>query len=238
MIETFTALLFAHTLADFILQTDWMVLHKKHPRALLLHGAIVLVVAQLCTGQVAAWQLLALTALHLLIDATKTYASFKGLWPFLADQSANLATLAALALYSPDLWSTGQWSGQPWLPALMATLAGLILTTRAGGFAIGFLMEPWSDASPKGLANGGRTIGILERALIFLFVLVGQQAAIGFLIGAKSVLRFGSVSDDRAVSEYVIIGTLASFGWALLTSYATLALIQSLPLLAIMPQSP
>ena len=120
----------------------------------------------------------------------------------------------------------------------MATLAGLILTTRAGGFAIGFLMEPWSDASPKGLANGGRTIGILERALIFLFVLVGQQAAIGFLIGAKSVLRFGSVSDDRAVSEYVIIGTLASFGWALLTSYATLALIQSLPLLAIMPQSP
>ena len=68
-------------------------------------------------------------------------------------------------------------------------------------------------------------IGLLERALIFLMVLAGQPAGIGFLIAAKSVLRFDTASKDQRASEYVIIGTLASFGWALLVSFATLSLI-------------
>jgi hypothetical protein len=82
-------------------------------------------------------------------------------------------------------------------------------------------MEPWAGHSPRGLPDGGRAIGQLERGLIFLLVFTGMPEGIGFLIAAKSVLRFGSVSDDRKVSEYVIIGTLASFGWAILASFAT-----------------
>jgi len=42
------------------------------------------------------------------------------------------------------------------------------------------------------------------------------------------VLRFGSVGDEGKLSEYVIVGTLASFGWAILVSTGTLILLSAL----------
>ena len=65
-----------------------------------------------------------------------------------------------------------------------------------------------------------------------------QAAGIGFLIAAKSVLRFETTSKDQKAGEYVIIGTLASFGWALLFGYATRALLADLPPLGILPANP
>jgi hypothetical protein len=115
----------------------------------------------------------------------------------------------------------------------MALAAGAILATRAGGFAVGLLMEPWAASAPAGLPGGGRTIGNIERGLIFLLILTGQAQSIGFLIAAKSVLRFGSISNEKEVSEYVIIGTLASFTWAIAASVATLLLLAHLPALGI-----
>jgi len=53
---------------------------------------------------------------------------------------------------------------------------------------------------------------------------IGQPTGIGFLIAAKSLLRFEATKEQKA-SEYVIIGTLTSFGWALAVSSATMALI-------------
>jgi hypothetical protein len=72
-------------------------------------------------------------------------------------------------------------------------------------------------------------IGQLERGLIFALVMFGQAQGVGLLIAAKSILRFGAVKDDRRLSEYVIIGTLASFGWALVVAYATLAGLAAFP---------
>ncbi|MGJ8623766.1 MAG: DUF3307 domain-containing protein [Yoonia sp.] len=240
MIETFTALLFAHVLADFVLQTGWIVANKRKPHVMLLHGAIVLVTLQLAVGSVTALPLLALAAAHLAIDATKTYAMRgSGIGPFLGDQAAHMATLVATAFLAPQLWAEGIWVDLVWLPAAMALLAGFIITVRAGAFAIGALMAPWATADlPKGLDNGGQLIGILERGLIFLLLLVGQPAGVGFLIAAKSVLRFDTTAKDQSAGEYVIIGTLASFGWALASGYATLALLGHLPPLGILPQSP
>lgn len=234
MIETFTALLFAHVLADFVLQTSWMAERKRNPGVLLVHGALVLLTAHIALGVVVSSALLALTAAHILIDAVKTWVLPDRLWAFLADQLAHLATLFAVALWFPGLWHAGAWASWPPLLHGMAALAGAILTTRAGGFAVGLLMQEHkaTDTLPLGLDNGGKTIGYLERGLIFALVIVGQPAGIGFLIAAKSVLRFGAVQEDRSASEYVIIGTLASFGWALVTAYATQALIAALPPLA------
>jgi len=99
-------------------------------------------------------------------------------------------------------------------------------------------MEPFAphlgkgDAS-KSLPGAGRVIGHLERGLIFALVLFGQAQGVGLLIAAKSILRFGAVKDDRRLSEYVIIGTLASFGWALVVAYATLWALSGLPPLGI-----
>ena len=79
--------------------------------------------------------------------------------------------------------------------------------------------DPTGDDS---LPQGGRLIGRLERAMILMLVLAGQPDGIGFLIAAKSLLRFNELArdQDRRASEYVIIGTLASFAWGLGAAFA------------------
>ena len=56
-----------------------------------------------------------------------------------------------------------------------------------------------------------------------LLLLINQPNGIGFLLAAKSVLRFGEIKDtsQRKMAEYIIIGTFLSFGWALLISVLT-----------------
>jgi hypothetical protein len=241
MTETFAALLLAHALADFVFQTNWMVKNKRRPEGLALHGLVVLGTAVLATGTVAP-ALLWLTALHVAIDAWKA-RSRPGLGPFLLDQAAHLATLLALALWQPDLWVNGLWADVIPLPAIFLLLAGAILATRAGGYAIGLLMAPFAaklpqDVSAESLPGAGRVIGHLERGLIFALILLGQPEGVGLLIAAKSILRFGAVRDDRALSEYVIIGTLASFGWAIIVAYTCVSGLALLPPLGILPLKP
>ena len=51
------------------------------------------------------------------------------------------------------------------------------------------------------------------------------------MIAAKSILRFNELArdaSDRRASEYVIIGTLASFAWAIATAWATAAALRAL----------
>ena len=66
-------------------------------------------------------------------------------------------------------------------------------------------------------AQVGATIGILERLLIVVFMLAGADAAIGFVVGAKTLARF-RLLDDRDFAEYYLLGTLASVGVAILTA--------------------
>ncbi len=241
MPETLAALLLAHVLADFVFQTNWMVRNKLRPEGLALHGLVVLVAAVVVTGNVSP-SLLWLTAVHIAIDALKARAR-PGLGPFLIDQAAHLASLVALALWQPNLWSGGLWADFTPLPALMLLFAGAILATRAGGYAIGLLMQPFADKLPaeisaESLPGAGRVIGQLERGLIFALILLGQPEGVGLLIAAKSILRFGAVRDDRALSEYVIIGTLASFGWAIIVAYACVSGLSALPPLGIPHATP
>lgn len=253
MIATFTALAFAHVLADFIFQTNWIAANKHRFPILLLHTAIVFATLFAATGSLDLIPLAALTAAHLVIDAIKVAmgkphrVQVTGLWPFLADQAAHIATLIITAMLAPTLWANGHWAGHDWLLPLMAITTGLTLATIAGGYAVGFLMGPLAPPTlPSGLKQGGKVIGLLERGLVFLLVLVGQAGGIGFLIAAKSILRFNTTSanagDDEAnhqsASEYVIIGTLASFGWALAVSFGTMTWLDLLPPLGIPPASP
>ncbi len=68
------------------------------------------------------------------------------------------------------------------------------------------------------LIKAGLYIGVFERFLVFVFIIIGQYAAIGFLIGAKSVLRITKDNDknSRKKSEYVLIGTMLNFTVAIL----------------------
>lgn len=239
MIETLTALIFAHVIADFLFQTNWMSANKERPLVLLLHAAVVLICAQAATGHWDSLPLLVLAGVHLAVDAVKVLGRFRSLTAFLLDQLAHLATVIAVAFHAPDLWATGYWSALGWVLPLMALLAGLIVATRAGGFAVEILMRPHAQrVRNQGLKHGGRTIGLLERGLVFALILTGLPLGVGFLVAAKSVLRFGTATRDQRSAEYVIIGTLASFGWAILAAMATLAALSHLPPLEIIAQRP
>lgn len=243
MTETFAALLFAHVCADFLLQSDQMAAakHRRAPTALLLHAVIVLATATLAVAPAAPdaavmIPLLVLTGAHIVIDLIKTFAPSTRLSAFLIDQAAHGATIWAVATWAPDLFGTGLWADQSWLPPTMVFLAGLLIATQAGGYAIGMLVRPYGRAfRAEGLPRGGLLIGQLERGLIYLLILVGQPAAVGFLIAAKSVLRFDASKRKQKAAEYVIIGTLASFGWALVSAYASTALLDLYPPLGFLP---
>ncbi len=157
----------------------------------------------------------------------------------LATYSAALVAHSAIsvvaALVYPDAFASGAWAAEAsTLYPLGLFAAGLIAATVLGGPAVGHLMAQWrADAGIEGLDNAGRMIGLMERALIYLMVMVGEPTGIGFLIAAKSILRFETASRNQKASEYVIIGTLASFGWALAVAFGTDVMLDQLPPLEI-----
>lgn len=83
-----------------------------------------------------------------------------------------------------------------------------------------FISEANEKDEQKSLKNGGKHIGIIERLLVFTFIIIGQWSAVGFLITAKSVFRFGDLNQgkNRQFTEYVLIGTLLSFSFAIFTA--------------------
>ncbi|HKK84603.1 MAG TPA: DUF3307 domain-containing protein [Roseovarius sp.] len=229
MAASLAALLLAHVLADFVFQTKAMVENKRHPGMFILHIGVVFGLSLVALG--GAWAVAGAVAVaHMVIDGIKTYLlpvtwreSFTA---FILDQSAHLATLVAAMIIWPAAVTTGLWA--PWMEILAGpamVVSGVILTVIAGGYAVGLITAPYAkDFKAQGLENAGQMIGRLERAVIFLLIAMGEPAGIGFLIAAKSLLRFEATKEQKA-SEYVIIGTLTSFGWALATSSATMAIL-------------
>ncbi len=86
---------------------------------------------------------------------------------------------------------------------------------------LSLFLKKWTPESSdtQSLPNAGQWIGYIERILILTFVLVGSFEGVGFLMAAKSVFRFGELSKAKEIrtTEYVLIGTLASFTIAILT---------------------
>jgi hypothetical protein len=71
----------------------------------------------------------------------------------------------------------------------------------------------------KSLPNAGKYIGMIERLFVLVFIITGRWEGIGLLITAKSVFRFNDLkeSNSRKLTEYILIGTLLSFGLAIIT---------------------
>src|SRR5699024_12716831 len=97
-------------------------------------------------------------------------------------------------------------------------LTALFLVSFVSNIVIRVLMSNWTDSvrdkTESSLHKAGKYIGILERLLVFVFIVTNRCGAIGFLLAAKSVFRFGDLmeSKSRKLTEYVLIVTLLSFG--------------------------
>lgn len=116
-----------------------------------------------------------------------------------------------------NLWGTFNWAD------FSPILSGALLVTNEANILIRFLFQVFTLAPERKKEsdrkiitivdrrayNAGRIIGVLERLLIYYFVLNNQFAAIGLIIAAKSFARFKDL-EKREFAEYVLIGTLLS----------------------------
>jgi hypothetical protein len=63
-----------------------------------------------------------------------------------------------------------------------------------------------------------QTEGLVQSKNLFIFI--DQSAGIGFLVAAKSILRFEEAKEQK-LAEYVLIGSLLSFSIAIALSAVT-----------------
>ena len=225
-------LIAGHLVGDFLLQTDLMARNKRAFGVLLIHAAVVSAVSYLICGVWLSWQIVAgVFGTHLIIDGIKAASGQDGPKAFLLDQGVHLLALAAIGVYWIPAAAVPYWQTVcPFYVKGVLFLAGAILCIRVGGFWVGKTVAPFQETIGNvsaGLPNAGRMIGQLERALIYLLVLAGEPQGVGFLVAAKSILRFGEVREpaQRKEAEYIIIGTLMSFGWALLIAFGIRAVL-------------
>lgn len=167
------------------------------------------------------WSLsLILVGMHGVIDLLKVYAERKETekrW-FLIDQLLHMVSILFLWMIWQGVSISGRdvLTGEHWL-----YLLAFVIVTRVSDVVLQKVLSQWApelaDGEEESLHRAGQYIGVLERLFVCAFVVLGNFQAIGFLIAAKSVFRFGDLrkARDRKLTEYILIGTLLSFGLAM-----------------------
>ncbi len=222
----FIKLLLAHLIGDFLLQPNRWVIHKEANKIaskyLYLHILLHFVVTMVLLWDFDYWKLALIIAIsHYFIDLGKLYSNslFRNkAIPFFIDQLLHIIVLYVCAYY-------GNLIGQTmFLMALIDwhLVTAIVFVSFPSAIIMGKLLEGMSnkiELDHKSLPNAGKYIGIIERLFVLLFIILGRWEAIGLLITAKSVFRFNDLkeSNNRKLTEYILIGTLLSFGIAIIT---------------------
>jgi len=224
VIKLFVVLVCAHVLGDFLLQTDWLARNKHRFGVLLLHCSIHGLLAWLVMAQWSLWCLpLSVIAGHGILDLIKKKLPDTAT-TFTIDQTLHVAFLGGIAIF---LHRTGIGLAIHEIYRPLVWAAGFVAVVQGSGYPVAKVTKRLIDEnnlSIDGLRSGGKLIGQLERTLIFLLMVIGQPAGIGFLVAAKSILRFEEAKKQQ-LAEYVLIGTLLSFSLAIALSYLTIKAI-------------
>lgn len=230
-----TGLFIAHLFSDFVWQPSSWVKAKRNTKGwskyMLYHIGLTVLLAAFPLLLVAPehWYLLIVIGLsHWAIDLVKLRAK-DNLTNFLSDQAAHLVVL----------WACTFWVFREQHTTLLSELLGpktwvyfgaYLTLIWPAGHLMRILTERWQkeiDTQAESLKEAGRLIGILERILVVVFIHTGHFEAIGFLITAKSILRFSDTA-ARKHAEYVLIGTMSSFLIAIVVGLCSLAVINNL----------
>ncbi|WP_298777823.1 DUF3307 domain-containing protein [uncultured Polaribacter sp.] len=224
----FLKFLLAHVLGDFVFQSEKWVKDKeqkkiKSPKLYIhigIHTILLLLFIKFNIQQY--WLgLIIITTSHYIIDVLKlTYQKKKNKrsW-FFIDQVLHVLML----VFTSILYTKSSFSFDTFFTdKTLLLIISILLITSVSPIIIKVFITQWNPESKKenddSLAKAGRYIGILERLFVFVFVITNHWEAIGFLLAAKSVFRFGDLTEskDRKLTEYILIGTLLSFGLAIL----------------------
>jgi uncharacterized membrane protein HdeD (DUF308 family) len=230
-------LLMAHILGDFFLQPNSWVAEKEKKKLwswkLYLHVVLHIALIFLVFFSFDVWQLaLTIGLLHGIIDIIKLIfqrPKNKRIW-FFVDQFLHVIAIVLVWQYyeKPSLNFEFLQQQTLWLYVIGA----LFLTSPAAIF-IRIIIAKWipqekgSLKMTASLQDAGKFIGILERLMIYLFICTHHFEAVGFLLAAKSIFRFGDLREahDLKLTEYVLIGTLLSFGMALVVAMTIVSLV-------------
>lgn len=219
-------LFLAHLLGDFFLQPDKWVIEKEKIKLrsskLYLHVALHIVLVFIVFFSFDVWkQALFIGVTHYIIDAAKLLfqqTNTKRAW-FFADQALHIAVVVACWLS----FNEGAHINFSFIqsPEVWLYVFGALLLTSPTAIVIKVVINRFIPSKGSlSLQNAGKFIGVLERLLIYIFVLTNHLEAVGFLLAAKSIFRFGDLKEgnDLKLTEYVLIGTLLSFGIAVAVS--------------------
>lgn len=226
-------LLASHVIADFFLQFDWLCEGKRkqglHGTVFQgIHALIHAACAYLLVGDWCGWIIpLVIFITHLIIDITKVKWFATSTIAFLIDQLAHIAIITGLwwTLYADQGIGLSWVEGIAHSSTFWAILIGYMLVLKPSSLLIGMFIKGWTPSNgmqAQGMPNAGKWIGYIERVLILTFVITGNIEAVGFLLAAKSIFRFGDLNKAREIkiTEYVLLGTLASFSIAMLIGFA------------------
>jgi len=167
--------------------------------------------------------IVALGLVHAAIDYVKTRRRRDTWVAFATDQVLHAVAVVAVAVglglsRAEIARAAGSIVQEPRMYLYLCAYVGVVF---GGGYFVQKVTQPFlellrADLKP-GLPNAGRYIGWLERFLILTFVLAEQETAIGFLLGAKAIVRYPEIKEDSKghFAEYFLIGTLTSVGLAL-----------------------
>lgn len=221
-----TSLFLSHVAGDFYLQSDALCRQKQELKArsafLYLHAAVMGLLAWALVPQAGfAPYALGIAATHLAIDLGKAYIR-QGIAAFVTDQLLHLAVIVAVALlYEPQGTLPLNMLADIVPAKFIPVAAGVAVACKPSNILIKLILEKYqigSNESCREIKNAGALIGNLERTLTIIFVSIGQYEAVGFIIAAKSILRFKDT--DTPKTEYVLAGTFLSFGTAVIIGLA------------------
>ncbi|ASB49987.1 DUF3307 domain-containing protein [Alkalitalea saponilacus] len=218
----------AHLLADFFFQTDKWVESRNNSgiksRYFSAHLLIVFITSWLLSFQ---WKFIIASAMITLLHAATDYlkikfSSVKKLkrYIFFIDQFIHVGIILYITSIFGTYFEIKPWFTLPFSGTGTIIAAAFLFCLKPSNIIIREILHlykisaPINENEPGELPNAGKLIGNLERLLTLIFILTGRYEAVGFLIAAKSILRFGE--KDAVKSEYVLTGTLLSFGIAII----------------------
>lgn len=230
-------LFLAHFLGDFIFQRNSWVIAKEERQLkawqlyahVVVHGVILML---LVWDPAFFLPTLIIVASHFIIDLAKVKfqkPATKRFW-FLLDQFLHAVVIVITWYFVSRPQITIDIFNDP---NVLIIITAIVFLTTPTSAIVKNTISKWTPTSAlypsaDSLQNAGRYIGILERLFVLVFVISNHWEGIGFLIAAKSIFRFGDLkeSSDLRLTEYILIGTLLSFGIAFGVGLFCLYLIQ------------
>lgn len=157
-----------------------------------------------------------------ILDQTIHWLSLYLIAFFLRQGALGLAPLGLISEMSAELGFGWQLALQ-WLLALLLiyrpsniTFMKLFSIYKPAEEAQSLLAGQSGEQRGGDKLKAGGIIGVLEKLIALIFLSVGEYAAIGLILTAKSIARYDKISKNPTFAEYYLIGTLTSLIMVLL----------------------